>query len=113
MAGNLLGARKYYAYTLDDGTSQYKYLTDENLGEAVGAVENDALQDLPRRFEPRGVYAEDDDGNRKFVICPTVGNATYVATSSTTITIDGTAFKTTGRRGERQSFGRNPAGAGG
>lgn len=119
MAGNTLGARRYYAYTSDSG-QQYKYLTDQNLGEAVGAVLNDTLPDLPRRFKPRGVRVEGDvDGDlvRKFLICPLTTSAPYAAQGSTTVSIDETDFKTTGRRGERATFGANPveepAGGGG
>lgn len=110
MAGNTLGARRYYAYTSDTGT-QYSYLTDQNLGEAMGAVENDTLPGFPRRFKPRGVYVEGDvegDFIRKFVICPLTTTAAYAATGSTQVTIDEATLKTTGRRGERQSFGSNP-----
>lgn len=111
MPGNTLGARRYYAYTSDTGT-QYKYLTDESLGEAVDAVLNDTLPDFPRRFKPRAVYVEaevDGDFVRKRVVCPLVTTPAYAAEGSTTIDIDDVEFKTTGRRGERKTFGSNPA----
>lgn len=108
MAGNLLGARRYYAYTSDSGVA-YKYLTDLDLGTAIGATLNDTNPDFPRRFSPRVLYCKDENGNRKKVIVPTVGNSAYAADASTTLTIDGVAFETTGRVGERLSFGSNPA----
>lgn len=108
MAGNILGARRYYSYTTDNGDA-YKYQTDENLGSAVGATLNDTNPDLPRRFQPRGVYVENSTGQRKFVICPTTSTTVYNQNSSTDITIDGTTFSATGRRGERMTFGTNPA----
>lgn len=107
MAGNLLGVRRYYAYTSDTG-EDYKYQTDEDLGTAIGATLNDTNPDFPKRFKPRGVYCKDADGNSKFIICPTTTNSTYAADASTTLTIDTVAFKTTGRRGEARSFGSNP-----
>ena len=110
MPGNTLGARRYYAYTSDSGV-QYKYLTDQNLGEAVNAVLNDTLPDFPRRFKPRLVYAEAEiEGSfvRKRVICPLVTTPAYAAQGSTVISIDEEDFKTTGRRGEKATFGANP-----
>lgn len=107
---NTLGPRRYYKYVMDTG-DEYKYQTDEDLGTAVGAELNDTLPDLPRRFKPRFVWAEgDDDGDtvRKKLICPTTETEAYNSTASTTITIDGTSFKTTGRVGEKQTFGANP-----
>ena len=107
MAGNLLGERRYYAYTSDTGVA-YKYQTDEDLGTAIGATLNDTNPDFPKRFKPRGVYCKDTDGKSKFVICPTTTNSTYSADASTTLEIDGVDFKTTGRVGEKRSFGANP-----
>lgn len=110
MPGNTMGARRYYAYTSDAG-QQYKYLTDQNLGEAVGAVLNDVLPDMPKRFRPRTVRVEgtvEGDTVRKYVICPLPTTPAYAAIASTTLTIEEAQFKTTGRRGERASFGANP-----
>lgn len=112
---NTLGPRRYYEYTADNN-GKYKYLTDQDLGTAVNATLNDSNPDLPRRFKPRGVYVEAEvDGQtvRKFVICPATSTAAYAATASTTVTIDETEFKTTGRVGERQTFGANPENEGG
>ena len=112
---NVLGVRRYYRYVSDGGTA-YKYLTDEDLGTAAGSVLNDSLPNLPRRFKPRGVYCEATVAGRKvrkYLICPTNDNTLYAAEASTVATIQGTAFATTGRRGEQASWGRNPAGAAG
>lgn len=106
---NVLGQRGYYAYT-DDSGNQYKYQTDRDLGTAVGAELEAGLDDLPRRFRPRGVYVEATVSGRrvrKFVICPTADNAIYAANASQGVTIAGTVFETTGRRGERVTFGTN------
>lgn len=112
MPGNFLGARRYYKYTTDTG-EEFKYQTDANLGEAVAAIQDDTLPDLPRRFYPRYVLCEDDDGNKKKVICPGLGTAPYLADHTTVVTIEGVSFKTTGRVGEKRTFGRNPSAAGG
>lgn len=112
-SGNTLGERRYYRYETD-GESAFKYLTDQTLGDAVGATASDALPDLPRRFQPRGVYVEAIVGGtkvRKFLITPTNDNSLYAAEASTTVVIDGITFATTGRRGEKMTYGRNPAGA--
>lgn len=109
---NTLGVRRYYRYTSDGGTD-YKYLTDEDLGTAAGAVLGDTFPNLPRRFKPRGVYAEATVSGRKvrkFIICPTNDNTLYAAEASTAVTVQGTNFGTTGRKGEKVSFGRNPPG---
>lgn len=115
MAGNTLGERRYYRY-VDDGGDEFKYLTDEDLGAAMNATLNDTLPDLPRRFKPRYVLAEaviDGQDVKKKIISPTVDNTAYAANARTTITIDGTAFRTTGRVGEKRTFGANPAAAAG
>ena len=108
MAGNILGVRRYYAYTSDTG-EEFKYQTDEDLGTAIGATLNDTNPDFPKRFKPRGVYCKDSEGRRKFIVCPTVTNSTYAAEASVTLSIDEVDFKTTGRVGEKRSFGSNPA----
>lgn len=115
MAGNTLGQRRYYEYTSDTG-AKYTYLTDKDLGDAVSATESTANPPMPRRFKPRGVYAQaeiNDNLVRKFVICPSKTTAAYNKSVSSDITIDGETFKTTGRRGETMSFASNPAGGSG
>lgn len=107
---NTLGERLYYRY-VDDNGAEFKYQTDSDLGTAVGAVLNDTLPNLPRRFKPRGVYCQaivDGRLARKFLICPTTDNGVYAENASQVVAIDGTNFRTTGRRGEQLSFGGNP-----
>lgn len=109
MAGNTLGARRYYAYTSDTGET-YTVLTDKDLGDAAGLTESTANPTLPRRFKPRGVYAEAIIGGvkrRKFLICD--ATSILFEDTSQTFTIDTTQFRTTGRKGESFSFGSNPA----
>lgn len=108
---NVLGVRRYYAYTSDTQVV-YKYQTDLDLGEAVGAELNDTAPNLPRRFKPRGVYVQavvDGRTVRKFLICPTTDNEVYAADGSQAIPVAGTNFFSTGRKGEQVSFGQNPA----
>lgn len=111
MPGNLLGQRKWYAYTADNG-NVYSYQTDVDLAVAVGATEDDSNQTLPRGLKPRGVYCIDADGNTKFVICPSTTTNAYAADGSVTLTIDGKAFTTTSKRGEKVRIPRNPPAAG-
>jgi len=109
MPGNTLGQRGYYIYETDTADI-HSYLTDRDLGAAVNAVLGDTDPPFPRRFSPRGVHVQATIAGkivRKFLICPQPTNALFASSSSQTVTIDGTAFKTTGRRGESQSFGSN------
>ena len=109
-SGNTLGPRSYYRYTADTG-DVYKYLTDDTIALAVGAVLDDQAPDLPKRFRPRYVLAQALDSGtlyRKKIVCPTIGTPAYDTDQSTDITIDGLVFSTTGRVGEKQSFGNNP-----
>lgn len=107
MAGNRLGPRGRFQYTSDTGDI-YNITTDVDLAAAGGlsvAVAG-AGQAPPRRFKPRGVYAQNSVGGvlaRRFVICD-ADAAFYSTTSPSNITIDGEVFSTTGRRGETLSF---------
>lgn len=107
MAGNVLGGRSWYAYTGDSGAS-YSIQMDDSLAAAVGAVLNDSNPAPPRRLEPRVVYCEaqvsNGDVKRKALIIPTPDGAEYATDTTTTITIDGLVFQTTGRTGERLTF---------
>jgi hypothetical protein len=110
MAGNTLGPRNYYLYTSDSGAT-YSILTDADLASAGGLVLDDTNPPAPRRFKPRGVYAEGTvDGvlRRKFIIIGDAANAAYAADASSDLTIDTATFSTTGRRGEQLSFANNP-----
>jgi hypothetical protein len=112
MTGNTLGERRYYKYTSDKDVN-YSYLTDQDLGTAVSAELNDTFPPMPRRFKPRGVYAQATINGKlvkKFLVIGATTNTAW-ADKSTTITIDSQSFKTTGRRGESLTFGSNPTAA--
>lgn len=107
--GQTLGPKRYFGYDSDSGT-QYSLLLDETLGLAGGLTLDDTKPPAPRRFKPRGVYVEaivNGTKARKFIICdPT--SPLYDADASTNVTIDTIVFASTGRRGEKLSFGSNP-----
>lgn len=110
--GNTLGSRKLYKYVDDVGT-QLAYYTDEDLGAAVDADEPaEGATDLPRAFEPRGVYCRGKENAllRKFLVIGDPASELYKTNLSKEVTIDGVVFVTTGRRGESKSF-RGGAGA--
>lgn len=106
MAGNTLGNRAYYVYTSDTGVA-YNLLTDTDLATAAGLPQ--ALSGNPRPptgFQARGVYLEatiDGAIRRKFLKC-NADSAAYNSDVGTNVTIDGTIFRTTGRKGESLSF---------
>lgn len=109
--GNTLGVRRYYQYT-DEGGNNYKVLTDQTLGDAMNGTLNDTNPDLPKRQYPRRVLAQALIGGvlvKKRLIAFTNDNTAYAADGSTNIVIDTVTFKTTGRVGERKTFGANPA----
>lgn len=106
MPGNALGPRGYFRYVSDTGKA-YNILTDVDLGTAGGlTLASTGADTLPRKFECRGVYAEGTVAGRvvrRFVPCA-ADSAAYNSDVSTAITIDGSNFLTTGRRGEKASF---------
>lgn len=107
MAGNTLGPRARVAYTSDTG-DVWNLTTDADLAAASGlpAVTEGTGQRKPSGASLRGVYAQATIGGRlvrKFIPCNATA-AFYDTNSSTSITIDGTAFTTTGRKGESYSF---------
>lgn len=107
MAGNTLGPRGKFAYTSDTGEI-YNIVTDANLGAAAGlpVATSGTGQRKPTGFTLRGVYCEGVvDGNKVRKRLPVnVDSPLYATDSSTTVTIDGTTFTTTGRQGEAVSF---------
>lgn len=111
MAGNLLGPRSWYQYTTDGGTN-YSYFTDDDLAAAVGATLSDDNPTLPRGIKPRGVNCQDAEGNKKFVIIPSTANTIWTTQGGQTITIDGTQFSVTSKRGERARIPNNATGGG-
>lgn len=108
MAGQRLGSRSYYAYTSDSGTI-YSVLLDDDIATAGGLVADDTNPNKPNRFQMRGVYVEAitaGEKARKFIPCA-ADSTLYNTDTTTSVTIDGEAFDTTGRRGETLSFPRN------
>lgn len=106
MAGNRLGPRETYLYTSDTGTV-YRIETDASLGTAGGLTVADSGTGSmpPSRFEPRFVWCVSNAAPfaRRKVICD-VDFAGYATSVPTAVTIDGEAFTTTGRIGERLQF---------
>lgn len=116
MAGNLLGPRAKIVYLGDDGKN-YKIVTDASfvVEKAGAATAAPALFDaaspptnyagrFPRGAKPRVVFAQDTAGNRKEVVCTDATSALFKTTLPQVVSIDGTDFTTTGRRGETYSF---------
>ena len=107
MAGNTLGPRRKVAYTSDDGTI-WNLNTDADLATASGLpnATNGVGQTKPTGASPRVVFCQATvDGKLVRKAIPVNANsALYDTSSSTTVTIDGTTFTTTGRRGETYSF---------
>lgn len=112
--GQFLGSRGNYVYT-SDTDEQYIITTDATLGALTGAgltvfdpANPGESTPSPKRFQPRGVYwqatAAGFIGKRKFLICGTTDATLYDSSVRQTLTIDGVAGVTTGRRGERQTF---------
>lgn len=110
MAGNTLGPRTLFRY-FTDNADQGVYLTDRDLGLAVGATP--AAGSDPRitlyGLRKRYVLCENADGSvKKRVVCPRIENDKFI--NGGTLTIDGETFIITGRVGESQTFGKGTAG---
>lgn len=108
--GQFTGTRVVYNYQMDNG-DEIQLLLDETLATAGAqdlqpAVTGDGSTPKPLRFEPRGVFWQGElDGKikRKFLVCnPT--STLYQSNTSQTVTVDGVAGQTTGRKGEKLSF---------
>lgn len=108
--GQFLGPRLAYVYTSDDGSTEYVLQLDSTLATLTGVdLENytgqSGVSPAPKRFEPRIVYWESNDGvYRKKLVCGTTNATLYATNTSTSLTIDGIAGKTTGRVGEKLTF---------
>lgn len=108
--GQFLGPRKNYVYTADNGSTEYVLNLDETLGSITGCdleiyTGQEGVSPAPKRFKPRIVYWESDDGKyRKRLTCGTTDATLYATNSSTNLTIDGVSGKTTGRVGEKLTF---------
>lgn len=117
--GQFTGERAVYVYTADDDT-QYLITTDKTLGDLTGtglvaATSGTTAGTLPKGVKPRVVFWQGTLNNktvRKQLVCNRNGTLLTV-NKSTSLTIDGVAGSTTGRRGEKQTFLRLPTGGGG
>jgi hypothetical protein len=116
MAGNLLGARKKYVYKSDTGET-YSWLTDTDLAvEGTGfegtaptefdpaAPPADYVGRFPRGAQPRRVFIEDVNGNRKALVAFDPEANLYATNTPANVTIDTVVFTSTGRKGERFTF---------
>lgn len=111
MPGNRLGNKTKVEYTSDLGTKYLLTIDDDliisNSGLTVAGATTTAVP-APKRFKPRGVYAQQFIAGqgfaRKFLIAGTAAAGLYATNSPQTVAIDGEDFVTTGRRGERQTF---------
>jgi len=117
-AGQSLGPRKKVAYETDANTT-IRITTDATLADLAGSglsAASGTTANKPLNFKPRGVYVQSlaiaaDPNNgitavpvlRKFIICNKAGSL-YTSDTPQSVTIDGVAFTSTGRRGETQSF---------
>lgn len=108
--GQFSGSRAAYTYTKDDGDNIVICL-DETLGGVTGngltkITTASELPGKPLQFTPRVVFWQGTLGGkvkRKQIVC-NAGSTLYVKKGSSTLTVDGVAGVTTGRRGEKQSF---------
>lgn len=106
MPFNTLGARGRYVYTTDTGVD-YTVETDTDLATAAGLAAVGATEPplKPSNIKPRVVFVQATVAGairRKELIVN--ADSTLFTDSRQTVTIDGTAGQTTGRRGERVSF---------
>lgn len=111
MAGNRIGNKSKYGYTDDRGVER-RITRDDDLAEAGGlAVLLAAGQSRPgleKGQTPRGVWARAlvataEGFARRFIICNLDADI-WTAAGPTAVDIDGEAFITTGRVGEKQRF---------
>ena len=119
--GQFTGKRLPYLYTSDAGES-FLIRTDATLGGVAGTGLVPATTGnvggatgAPKRFKPRGVYWQGTLGGRivrKFLICNGGNDSTlYISGTPQSLTIDGVAGVTTGRRGEKASYAVIPTAA--
>lgn len=107
MAGNTLGPRAKYQYVSDTG-DVFNIRTDVDLATAAGLTASAAGvgSAKPGELEPRRVFCQatiNDKLVRKALIVD-IDSPLYATDTSSTVTIDGTVFTTTGRKGESLSF---------
>lgn len=107
MAGNTLGPRGKYAYTSDTG-EVYNITTDVDLATAGGltASTSGTGSAKPTSLSLRRVFCQATIGGKivRKALVVNADSALYDTDASSTVTIDGTSFTTTGRKGESLSF---------
>lgn len=111
--GQFTGTRSTYLYENDAGT-QYVLTLDDTLATlantglvAATTANAGTATPAPKRFKPRVVFWQGTlNGNlvRKSLVCGDVTASLYATATSTSVTIDGIAGQTTGRRGEKLSY---------
>lgn len=112
--GQFSGTRSDYVYTTDTGA---KYVIE--MDDTLGTQPNNGLTVFdpanpgtatpkPNKFNLRGVYwqgtAAGYEGKRKFLVCGTLAATLYASNLRQTVSVDGVAGVTTGRKGESMSF---------
>lgn len=109
--GNRLGPRSFFTYTTDNG-EEFKILQDESVANAVGNTA--AGSSLPRLATSGTIPVEcryillqgvSDTSIKKKVIIGDSDNALFNSLNSQQVTINNVAFTTTGRVGEKASWG--------
>lgn len=107
MAGNTLGARGRYAYTSDTG-EVYNIVTDVDLATAAGlpAATAGTGSAKPTSLSLRRVFCQATIAGRvaRKALVVNADSPLYDTDAAGTVTIDGTVFNTTGRKGESLSF---------
>lgn len=109
-----LGPRATYLYVSDSG-EEFTLQLDSTLATLPGtglrlATTADNASEKPKRFKPRGIYWQDAQGRRKFIVCNVVAEGYYTAGGSVAIVIPGTTTAdaaegiSTGMRGEQRSY---------
>ena len=105
--GNRLGEKTAVVYTSDAAIAINLKIDADLVITNAGLTAGTTGTSKPSRFKPRGVHAQFIDAGkiyRKFFVCGTTAATLYATNTPTTVTCDGAAFITTGRRGEKQTF---------
>lgn len=112
--GQFLGSKSRVVYTTDADQSIILTLDDDlvTTGQSLPTYDPGSpppnVSGKPNRFKPRGVYWQATQGTlagaRKFLVCGSPNATLYKTNAGTSLTIDGVAGITTGRRGERITF---------
>lgn len=114
--GQFTGSRSKYVYESETVDEKYILTLDDSLVTAGQSLQpfdpatppTGNVCPSPKRFKPRIIYWEATavgfEGKRKQLVCGTNAAPLYATNTPATLTIDGVAGVTTGRRGEVQTF---------